>query len=449
LAQEAYEELVGGQVAGSPFRLDTDIRYSAEMDVQHYSPPPPAWSIGQPVTLTGWVHVLVAEPVLSAAEGEGDDIRAQLTAWGGTQYDLTGPRVAELTDVGFEDVQIQGTIIAQVEERHWQVEVTDWETVPQRQPHCLVGTFTLDGGESWLVTDEGEHFRLPNPPAELSDGQRIEVCADELPAEGDALHWWSITSPPMSAGEGYVGSSSSSVVVVVEVPVEEPLPATPTPVGAAEAPAGTPTPVAPPPQVETVFEIGQSVEVTGVVYATIYMDGDERRVEAQLDVDEPREELPSYPLVGPQELLEEIVQHHRFHVRVSGHIIPGTEVWAPNGQAIEVERFERLWPDEHVQGFLGHIDLETLEGREVAVLTDHETDQRYVLAPSLEVEGYWTAGRDPILDFEQFFMAGVVHPANTYGGLPILQPVSSRYGRETEAATSADQFPLEVWGRRW
>jgi hypothetical protein len=64
-AQEAYEELAGGQVAGSPFRLDTDIRYSAEMDVQHYSPPPPAWSIGQPVTLTGWVHVLVAE--------EGDD----------------------------------------------------------------------------------------------------------------------------------------------------------------------------------------------------------------------------------------------------------------------------------------------------------------------------------------------------------------------------------------
>jgi hypothetical protein len=102
------------------------------------------------------VHVLVAE--------EGDDIRAQLTAWGGTQYDLTGPREAELADVGFDDVQIQGTIIAQVGERHWQVEVTDWETAPQRQPQCLVGTFTLDGDDGWLVTDDGERYRLPNSP---------------------------------------------------------------------------------------------------------------------------------------------------------------------------------------------------------------------------------------------------------------------------------------------
>jgi hypothetical protein len=131
-------------------------------------------------------------------------------------------------------------------------------------------------------------------------------------------------------------------------------------------------------------------------------------------------------------------------VRVRGQVVASAQEWAPGGLGIEIEDFEKVWPDERVQGFLGHIDLETLEGREVAVFTDHETDQRYVLATSLEVEGYWTAGRDPILDFEQFFMAGVVHPANTYGGLPILQPVSSRYGRETEAATSADQFPLEV-----
>jgi len=256
-AQEAYDELSGGQVAGSPFRLDTDVRYSAEMDVQHYSPPPPAWSTGQPVTLTGWVHVLVAE--------DGSDVRAELMARGGTQYDLTGPRLAELADVGFDDVQIKGTVVAQVGEHHWQVEVADWETIPQRQPHCLVGTFTLDEDGAWLATDGGERYRLPNAPDELSDGQRIEVCADERPADGGDVDWWSIVSPPMSEGEGYVGSSSSSVVVVVEAPVEEPFPATPTPVGAAKALAITPTPVAPPPQAETVFEIGQSVEVTGVV----------------------------------------------------------------------------------------------------------------------------------------------------------------------------------------
>ncbi|HEC34898.1 MAG TPA: hypothetical protein ENI37_09365 [Chloroflexi bacterium] len=414
-AQEAYDELSGGQVAGSPFRLDTDVRYSAEMDVQHYSPPPPAWSIGQPVILTGWVHVLVAE--------DGSDVRAELMARGGTQYDLTGPRLAELANVGFDDVQIKGTVVAQVGEHRWQVEVADWETIPQRQPHCLVGTFTLDEDGAWLVTDGGERYRLPNAPDELSDGQRIEVCADERPADGGDVDWWSIVSPPMSEDEGYVGSSSSSVSVVVESSVEEPLPPT---------------------QAETIFEIGQSVEVTGVVHATIFVSGESRRVEAWLDVDELGEEQPPYPLSGSPDVLEAIAQLDYLHAHVRGRVVTSGQEWAPGGLGIEIEDFEKVWPDERVQGFLGHIDLETLEGREVAVFTDHETDQRYVLAPSLEVEGYWTAGRDPMLDSEQIFMAGLVHPANTYGGLPILQPVSSRYGRETEAATSADQFPLEV-----
>jgi len=424
-AQEAYDELTGGRVAGSPFRLDTDVRYSAEMDVRHYSPPPPAWSIGQPVTLTGWVHVLVAEPVLSAAEVEGSDIRAQLTAWGGASYDLTGPRVAELTDVGFEDVQIQGTVVAQVEPEHWQVEVVNWETVPQRQPQCLVGAFMLDGGDAWLVTGDGEHYRLPNPPAELSDGQRIEVCADERPADGGDVDWWSIVSPPMSEGAGYVGSSSSSVSVVVEAPVEEPLPPT---------------------QAETIFEIGQSVEVTGVVRATIFVSGESRRVEAWLDVDEPDdEEQPPYPLSGSPEVLEAIAQLARLHVRVRGQAVASTQEWPPGGLGIEIEDFEKVWPNERVQGFLGHLDLETLEGHEVVVFTDHETGQRYVLASSLETGGGgWATPGDPILNYDQIFVTGVVQLEETYAGLPVLRRDGMHKDSQTDAATSADEIPLDI-----
>ena len=412
-AQEAYEELTGGQVAGSPFRLDTDIRYSAEMDVQHYSPPSPAWSIGQPVTLTGWVHVLVAE--------NGGDIRAHLMGWDGTQYDLTGPRVAELTGVGFEDVQIQGTVVAQVGPEHWHVEVADWETAPPRKPQCLVGTFTLKGDDAWLATDEGERYRLPNPPDELTDGQRIEACADERPADGGDVDWWSIVSPPMSEGEGYVGSSSSSVSVVVEAPVEEPLPPT---------------------QAETIFEIGQSVEVTGVVHATIFVSGESRRVEAWLDVDEPGEEQPPYPLSGPPEVLEAIAQLDRLHVRVRGQAV--ASAYGPDVMGVEVESFEKVWPDERVQGFLGHLDLETLEGREVAVFTDHETGQRYVLASSLETGGSgWAAPGDPILNYEQIFVTGVVQ-LETYAGLPVLRRAGMHKDSQTDAATSADEIPLDI-----
>ncbi|MCK4449302.1 MAG: hypothetical protein KAX26_01795, partial [Anaerolineae bacterium] len=364
-------------------------------------------------------------PVLSAAEGESDDVRAQLTAWGGDSYDLIGPRLAELAGVGFEDVQIQGTVVSQVGPEHWQVEVVNWETVPQRQPQCLVGTFTLDGSDAWLVTDEGEHYRLPNPPAELSDGQRIEACADERPADGGDVDWWSIVSPPMSEGEGYVGSSSSSVSVVVEAPVEEPL---------------SPT------QAETIFEIGQSVEITGVVRATIFVSGESRRVEAWLDVDEPDdEEQPPYPLSGPPDVLEAIAQLDCLHVRVRGEIAANTtEVWTPSGLGIAVEDFEKVWPDERAQAFLGHIDLETLEGHEVAVFTDRETGQRYALGPDVEEEAADYARPGFMLPDSQVWIGGVVHPAMTFAGLPVLVPREMRSGSDVEAATSAGEIPLDI-----
>jgi LysM repeat protein len=502
-AQEAYEELAGGLVAGSPFRLTTEIRHPAEKDIQHYRPDPPAYATGYPVTVTGWVHVLVAEPVLSAAEGDGSDVRAELMARGGTQYDLTGPRLAELTGVGYDDVQIQGTVVAQVGPDRWQMEMTDWEAVPQRQPQCLVGTLTLDGDDAWLVTDEGERYRLPDAPDELSDGERIEVWGDGRSSDGKVLDWWGITSPPMSENEVAVGSVSEVVVVEVEVPPDAPTPPPPptptplprthivqegetlrdiagqygvtvdallaandvasdeiavgqmlvilepqpTPTGPVEAPAATPTPVAPPPQAKTHFEIGQRVEVTGVVHATIYVDGEARRVEALLQavpspslrLDSPEAHLLPCPLSGSADVMEALAQLDKLHVRVRGRLVPSPVGWSAHGLGIEVESFEKALLTENVQAFLGHLDLETLEGRLVMVMTDHATDQRYVVWHE-----YDPPTNDPMLSYDQIWLAGVVHPVDTWAGLPVLRVVCERGGPEVEAATSADEFPLEV-----
>jgi len=429
-AQEAYDELAGRKVEGSPFRLDTDTRYPAEVDVKHYYPALPIYAAGDPVTTAGWVHVLVAE--------ESSDVRAQLTARDGTQYDLIGPRVAELASVGYDDVEVRGRIVAQVGAEHWQVEVINWETAPQRQPQCLVGTFTLAGGEGWLATDEGERYRLPRPPDELADGERIEVCADEGPVEGKELDWWIIVSPP-TPEQGYVGSSSSSISVVVEeaveVPPEAPLPPPP--------PTPTPLPRAHIVQESETPEIGQSVEVTGVVHATVFVDQESRRVEASLKVEDSGER---FPLSGPPDVLEAIAQLDRLHVRVHGQVVASPQEGRPSAtQTIEIESFEKIWPDERAQGFLGHLDLETLEGREVAVLTDHETGQRYVLASSLEADGGgWPLTGDPILNDKQIFVGGVVQPGETYAGMPILQAARMHQDSQTDAATSADEIPLDI-----
>ncbi len=118
---------------------------------------------------------------------DGSDFRAQLTTRDGTSYDLTGSRVAALIAADSDNVEIQGTVVAQVGPWRWQLEVTDWKIVPQRDFEQLTGVLTVEGSDTWLVTDEGERYRLPNPPDELNSGERIQVCADEPLVVGEDL----------------------------------------------------------------------------------------------------------------------------------------------------------------------------------------------------------------------------------------------------------------------
>lgn len=420
-AEEAYAELTDDD-GGSPFRLDVYRRGPENAsNFRYYRPKPPTYSVGDVVTVTGWVQVLVTE--------EGDDVWVRLTGRNGEMYDLTGPRLNELTEVGYNDVRVTGTVVAQAGARRWQLALSDWEIASPQPPQCLVGTFVRDNGEAWVEIDEDAvapvasdlpepgRYRLPGAPDELEDGERVEICTDAWPAVGEDVDWWHITTPPTSE-QTPSGVTTISTSVVVEQAVEE----------------------VDPPQIEAPFEIGQRVEITGVVHVTIYVEGDAQRVGVNLDVREANQDLPPYPLRGPQELLEEIAEHHRLYVRVWGEIVTAGEEWQPAGQAIQVERFEKLWPEERIEGFLGHVELETLEGRQVVVFTDHETEQRYVVAQSLEMENFLTPGQDPLLDFEQIFVAGGVRPGATFAGLPLLRLTSSQHGRETEAATSADEF---------
>jgi hypothetical protein len=272
---------------------------------------------------------------------------------------------------------------------------------------------------------------LPNAPDELADGERIQVCANDQPADGQTMAWWQITSPP--ASEQVITSGSSSVSVVVQ-PVE--------------VVSETVTP----PRWHSPFEIGRSVEVTGTVRATIYVNGDARRVVAFLNVDEAEQRqgsdtpqgLIAYPLSGPADVLEGIAQLDRLHVRVRGKAVPVPKGWTAGEVGIEVESYEKVWPEEQVRGFLGHFALKTLDGREVLVFVDKETSRQYVEASSLELGA---SGRVPV-DLadspRQVFVRGVVQPGQTYAGLPVLRAVHMSQDSQTDAATSASEIPLDI-----
>jgi len=204
-------------------------------------------------------------------------------------------------------------------------------------------------------------------------------------------------------------------------------------------PAGYESPVSP-------YQIGDEVELEGQVGTTVYVNGDERRVEAWFRVGlGPADYDLSYRLSGPPDLLEELAQYDRLHMRLRARVISDEDWYL--GQGLEVIRFEKIWPEEKVQGFLGIIGVEALDGREVAIFTDRESGQRYVLFGSLSehfnLEDY-KRYTEEYKRYKQLFLTGVVRPDQTFAGLPVIEEAGIRTGSDVDAATSADQLPLEA-----
>ena len=133
----------------------------------------------------------------------------------------------------------------------------------------------------------------------------------------------------------------------------------------------------------------------------------------------------------------------RLHVRVRGRATASDEGWAPHGQGIEVESFEKMWPEEKVQGFLGYLDLETLKGRQVLVFVDKETGGRYVEASSLELGSSGLVPASIAGSQRQVFVGAVVEPGKRYAGLGVLRIVRMAQDEKVDAATSASELPLE------
>jgi hypothetical protein len=304
-----------------------------------------------------------------------------------------------------------------------QVEKEVIEAAPGPAPvdKVIVGALSFEDGGPVLETPEGQRFRVIGLPDELNTGRDGRVIA----VRGQV-------TPPSEAGD------LPTLVWEAEEPVPEPAELHQEIVSEqveVAPPAGYEPPISP-------YQIGDEVELEGWVGATIFVNGDERRVEAWFGVGLGPDYDLNYRLSGPSDLLEELAQYDRLHLRLQARVIPDEDSLL--GQGLEVIRFEKIWPEEKVQGFLGTIGMETLDGREVAVFTDKESGQRYVLFRSL--------GSDLTPDFydyrpdmhKQAFLTGVMRPDQTFAGLPVIEEEGIRAGGEVDAATSADQLPLEV-----
>ncbi|MDX1686581.1 MAG: hypothetical protein R3248_01225 [Candidatus Promineifilaceae bacterium] len=456
--QVAYARLmpVGVAPAGDPVRIKSDRQalddlihgesgysfsytYTASDPVQYFTPPPPEWEVGDAVTVDGWVNVLL--PV------NGGEPRVELRARDGATYLLTGPTVAELVDHSGGQIRVSGTVAEQKGPARWDLALASWEPLPPSEGQsgaCHIGVFRRDVDAATLETDEGETYQLAYAPPELNGGERVEVCAEAFPA-GDPVEWVRMASPPASEG-GHSGSGGggSGSVGVAETVVEA-VAVTRTVTSSAgdgrevtesvvESVAGGEEGAAP----ASPYDLGEQVRVTGSLAGSIRVDGDRRDPQLVLLVDADEDPLTpavAFPLTGDEALLEEMAEHYRLHLAVDGVVVAADpEPGGPDGQAIRVESFERVWPEQRLEAFLGRVQTETLEEREVVVFIDEETGQRYVLT---------THYPGPEGEEQRWFVTGVVHPEETFAGLPLLEPAGISSGSNVDAAESAAELPLD------
>lgn len=405
-AQEAWDALL----SGGAFRLDTEQAPPAGDAIRTYTRPAPARAVGDAVTVSGWVQVLTPE---------GDaPVWAQMMTLEGTRYLLRDiPRAADLARIGFNDIQVSGTLVERLGADAWRLAVQQWEIVTDAAPQqSLVGTLQRDGDAAWLVDDAGARYPLPAAPAALEDGARIEATVQAAPAPEKPLDWVSLNTPPFAESHA-VHSIGSTVSVVVQP----------------EADGETPAPESP-------FTLGQTVAVTGVVRATLLQENGREWLEAVL-VQIPGVEH-AYPLTGTGAMLQELAQLNRLHARLQGQIVPATAPWSFHGQAIEVTSLVQLWPEEQYYTYLGSVAPETLEGQSVAVFTECSSGQRYVMGRDAPWE-YQSAFEHMPWQDTQFQIQGAVHPRLTFAGLPILQMEGMNSGGRIGRLPCAAPEPLE------
>jgi len=299
-------------------------------------------------------------------------------------------------------------------------EVIEAAPGPAPVTRTIIGALYFEDNRPVLETPEGQRFHIIGLPEKLNDGRDRRVIAVRgqvtPPAEEGDLPTitWEAEESVSEPGELHQESVSTQVEVAPSADYEPP--ASP-------------------------YQIGDEVELEGKVGATIYVDSDEHRVEAWFGSGLGPDYDLTYRLTGSPDLLEELASYDQLHLRLRAHVVYDER--SPLGQALEVICFEKIWPDEQVQRFLGTITVEILDEREVAIFTDKESRQRYVLFRSLSPD-FTLYSRDYMRDMsacKKVFLAGVVRPDQVFAGLPVIEEGNMRTGGSVDAATSADQLP--------
>jgi hypothetical protein len=260
----------------------------------------------------------------------------------------------------------------------------------------LMGVFKEVNGQEVFVGQAGQQWALNDIPADVPLDTPVSVRGVRVKDQPGAFNWSMIqVEPPetaVSSGGGGGGGGGG------------PLNFSPNP-DATPAPSPTPLPMP--------YQVGQQVDgLVGTLSVSRLVETDGSKVttahfSAPLP-DNPKD-LRYYQLLGDS--LQGLDSLNKLHARVWG-----TYMLADDGTpAILVQRYEKAYPDETIQAWLGHEQVVELDGRHVLQFTD-VSGKRYIMARSLDIPEQFV--EDPF-NGAQIIIEGVV-AQESYAGFPMI-----------------------------
>lgn len=203
-AEDVVTDFVNGRLI--PLAQHLQPAFDTPVEYTTYYAPPPEHTISEQVTIleTDDTHFLVAE--------DDSEVRATLVTRNGAQYELVTPDLAHIADiVENDDLLVTGTIAAQISPDTWRLDVDSWEILRQQviSSGCAIGPVTIEESGAWIVAEsvmgdvvKNGRYQLNNLPAEIQNGEHVEVCAEPVPAEGESLPWSVLYAPPRDLSQG-------------------------------------------------------------------------------------------------------------------------------------------------------------------------------------------------------------------------------------------------------
>lgn len=273
--------------------------------------------------------------------------------------------------------------------------VEGWEISPMPDER-LLGEFTTVNQQIIFIDENGQRWNMPDLPDRIPQNVLMTVRGIRDENIADRFTWSYIKVEPIedttSQGGGGGGGGGP-----MEFSPES---------GATSEPTPEPLPMA--------YEVGEQIDsLVGTLTMQRIVKSDGSKVtQAYLGgylPDDP-DTYQTYQLLD--EDLSALESLNMLHLRVWGTFTLTEDGLA----AIQLQRFEKAYPEEKVQAWLGHHQVIEMGGQLVLQFTDSLTGQQYILSRSLDMPAEYIT--DPF-NGAQCIIEGVLSQ-DTYAGLPMI-----------------------------